>query len=77
MQLVINKKEAYQYLQNSNYADVLSVKEAQEILGVCRISIYHLIQSQQLDAFRIGRVYMIPKQAIVQFLTSRKGDEKL
>lgn len=77
MQLVINQEEAYKHLQNINCADVLSVKDVQKILGICRISVYHLIQSQQLDAFRIGRVYMIPKQAVVQFLISRKGDEKL
>lgn len=68
--------EASEHLQKSNYADILSVKDAQKILGVCRVSVYHLIESRQLNAFRIGRVYMIPKQAIAQFLMNRKGGEK-
>lgn len=72
MKLVLNPN-AYEILHNSNYADVLSVKDVQKILGICRISIYHLIQSNQLNAFRIGRVYMIPKQSIEQFLMNRRG----
>lgn len=74
MKLVINP-QAITQLDDPKYTDVLSVKDVQQILRICRISVYHLIQSRQIEAFQIGRTYMIPKQAVQAFL-SRKEERK-
>lgn len=55
-------------LEKSEYPDVLSVQEARKILGISRISVYKLIGSRQISAFCIGRTYMIPKDAMREFL---------
>lgn len=75
MKLVINPL-ASELLVQKKYPDVLSVKEVQEILGVCRISVYALIENSRIQAFRIGRTYMIPKQSIKNFLncTTTEGE---
>ena len=69
MKLKISDHAAKQ-LEVKSYPDVLSVKQASEILGIGRVSIYHLIENNQLMAFRKGRTYFIPKQAIKTFLSN-------
>lgn len=71
MKLVINP-QAITQLDDPKYTDVLSVKDVQQILGICRISVYNLIQSGQIEAFQIGRTYMIPKQAVQAFLSRKE-----
>lgn len=63
--------ESLQNLENQKYPDVLTVKQAQTALGIGRISVYNLIESGQLQAFRIGRAYKIPKKSLIIFLTER------
>ena len=70
MKLTINPT-ALPRLGQGNYPDILAVKQAQDILGVGRVSVYRLIESGQIEAFRIGRVYKVPKQSLIQFLKMR------
>ena len=55
-------------LEKPKYSDVLSVQDVRKILGISRISVYKLINSHQISAFCIGRTYMIPKDAMREFL---------
>lgn len=61
-------------LQSPQYPDVLSIGEVREILGIGRVSVYNLIESHQLYAFRMGRVYQVPKSAVERFLSDREED---
>lgn len=70
MKLTIDSDALYK-LEHGEYPDVLTVKQAQEILGVGRVSVYDLIESGQIAAFRIGRIYKVPKQSLIQFLKKR------
>lgn len=70
MKLEINPY-ALQELKHKCYPDVLTVGETQKILKIGRLSVYRLIESGQLQAFRIGRAYHIPKKTLVQFLETR------
>lgn len=58
-------------LSRPEIPDVLTVHQAQTALGIGRISVYNLIESGQLQAFRIGRAYKIPKKALMNFITER------
>lgn len=58
-------------LSHPELPDVLTVKQAQSALDIGRISIYNLIESGQLQAFRIGRAYKIPKKSLINFITER------
>ena len=66
--------KAEAHLQNPKYPDVLSVGEVREILGIGRVSVYNLIESHQLYAFRMGRIYQVPKSAVARFLSDREED---
>ena len=74
MKLQISR-DAVARLNSSTDPDVLTVRQAQEILGVGRVSIYHLIESGSLLALQKGHAYCIPKCELLYFLEDweRKG----
>lgn len=62
---------ALRELGRKTYPDVLTVQQVQKILKIGRVSVYHLIENGKIPAFRIGRIYYIPKKTLVQFLEMR------
>lgn len=74
MKLTI-KKDAEKNLKNSNLPDILSCQQVAMILGIGRVSVYHLIEERKLTAFRIGRTYYVQKQSVQQYIETR-GENK-
>lgn len=52
----------------SEYADVVTVKQLQQMLNIGRSKVYSLLQSKEIKAKRIGRDYRIAKKSIIEFL---------
>ena len=52
------------------YPAVLTVKQVAEILGVCKASVLTLIHENKLHAIKVGRLYKIPKDQIIDYLKS-------
>lgn len=50
------------------YDDLLTVEETCELLKMGRDAVYSLLHSGKLKSFRNGRVWRIPKQAIIDFI---------
>ena len=48
--------------------DLLTVEEACDLLRIGRGAMYPLLASGQLKAFRNGRVWRIPKEALIQYV---------
>ena len=70
MKLEINPK-ALKELERKSYPDVLTAQQVQKVLKIGRLSVYQLIENNKIPAFRIGRVYYIPKKTLAQFLEMR------
>lgn len=51
-----------------DYSDLLTTQEACEALRIGYNTLYHLLHSGQLKGYRCGRVWRIPKVAIVDFI---------
>lgn len=51
-----------------DYPDVMDVKQVMSALNICRSSVYSLIKSGDLQHIQIGRVYKIPKVALIKYL---------
>lgn len=47
--------------------DFLTVEELCELLKICTKSAYVLLQEGKIRAFRNGRVWRIPKQAVIDY----------
>ena len=52
----------------SEYPAVLTTEEACEALRMGYNALYELLQSGMLKAYRNGRVWRIPKQAIIEYI---------
>ena len=47
---------------------VLHVKELAEVLSISQNTAYALVRSGQIRSIRTGRIYRIPKDALVEYL---------
>lgn len=71
MQLQINSK-ANGLLESSELPDLLTVHDVSKILGIGRVSVCKQISAGKLIAVQKGRIYHIPKSAVINFLRSRE-----
>jgi len=53
-----------------DYPDILTIPEIMAMLGIGKSSVYKLLQSNQIQHVRVGRKYIVPKQAVIGFLKS-------
>ena len=60
----------------NKYPDVLTVKEAREILRIGMNNMYHILQSGELKSIKIGRIYKIKKQNVIEYI-DRKSKERI
>lgn len=49
--------------------DILSVDEVCEILKVGHNAVYRLLNAGEIKAFRNGRIWRIPKQGLLDYIT--------
>lgn len=75
MQLQINLS-AIETLKNTELPDLLTVRQVGEILGISRVSVCKQISSGKLFAAQKGRIYHIPKSAVIGFLRNREENHK-
>lgn len=51
-----------------NYDDILNVEEACEALKIGYNAMYELLNTGKLGGYRNGRVWRIPKAALVEYI---------
>lgn len=52
------------------YPDVLTVKDLQKALHIGKTAAYGLLENKRIPSFKIGRVYKIPKTALIGYVQS-------
>ena len=52
---------------------VMTVEDLMPILGIGRNTAYELVRSKQIFSVKIGRQLRIPKQALIDYLTSSRS----
>ena len=57
----------------SEYDDVLSTNDVQEILHVGKSAVYALCKEQKLKSFKIGRTWKIPKTSVSEFIEKERS----
>lgn len=50
------------------YNAIMSVQELMEALNIGRNSVYELLNSGEIAAFRIGRNWKIPKDSVIHYI---------
>ncbi len=52
--------------------ELLTLEELCETLMIGRSTAYKLLHSGELKAFRIGRIWKIPKDGVIEYLKMKK-----
>ena len=55
------------------FDDLLNVQEACKMLRMSRNSLYVLLKTGELKAYRQGRVWKIPKKSVMEYLSEKTG----
>ena len=55
------------------FEDLLEVDEVQELLHMSRNSVYVILRSGELKGYQQGRIWKIPKQAVIEYIKRRSG----
>ncbi len=56
---------------NNDY--LISIEEACDYLHCGKSTLYKLLQTEQLKAFRINRRWKIPRESIMKFIVAKTG----
>lgn len=51
------------------YNDLLTIDEVCEVLSIGKNRAYELLNSKQIRAFKIGRIWKIPKISLINYIT--------
>ena len=52
----------------NNTKDILTLKELQELLHIGKNTALRLVQSDEIEAFRVGNQWRITKDSILKFI---------
>lgn len=52
----------------NQYEDLVTVEELTEMLNIGKNSAYKLLASGKLKAFRINRIWKIPRQSVTEYI---------
>ncbi|WP_193603803.1 helix-turn-helix domain-containing protein [Niallia nealsonii] len=58
-----------------NHDDILTVDELMDILYIGKNTAYQLLNSRKIQAFKIGRVWKIPREAVTQYIIQQSGSK--
>ena len=56
----------------NDYSDIVTIDELCEMLRIGKNKAYELLRNGDIKAFRCGRLWIIPKQAVEEFILLRK-----
>ncbi len=59
-----------------DYPDVLTPQQVQEMLGVGQGMAYQLLREGKIQNVRMGKLYRVPKSAVIDYLYSGKSAER-
>lgn len=59
-----------------HYPDALTPAQVQEMLGVGRRMTYGLLRRGEIQSVRMGRLYRVPKVAVIDYLCAADSTEK-
>ena len=54
-----------------SFDDVMTVDETAEALRIGKNALYALLENKQLRGYRNGRVWRIPKEAVIEFIRTQ------
>lgn len=62
----LEKKE--NLINRDIYSDLISVNEMCNMLGIGKNTAYTILNNKKIKAFRIGRIWKIPRQSVIDYI---------
>ena len=56
--------------------NLISTKEAAEILGISTVAVWKRIQKRQIQAFKVGRAYVVDRRSLGNIYQEMSTDDK-
>lgn len=56
-----------------SYGDMISLDELCEMLAIGKNTAYHLLKTDQIHAFKIGRIWKIPRESVSKYVLSQSA----
>lgn len=56
-----------------NYAELITIDELCELLMIGRTTAYRLLRSNEINAFKIGKVWKISKASVERYVKERSN----
>lgn len=50
------------------YNDMITIDDLCDMLAIGKNTAYHLLNTNQIHAFRIGRIWKIPREAVSEYV---------
>ncbi len=54
----------------SQYSDIVTIDELCEMLRIGKNKAYQLLRSERISSFKDGRLWMIPKQSVIAYISN-------
>ena len=54
-----------------NYDDMVTIEELCEMLAIGRNTAYSLLKAGEIKAFKIGRIWKIPREAVSEYVLKK------
>ncbi len=54
----------------SQYSDIVTIDELCEMLRIGKNKAYQLLRNGRISSFKDGRLWMIPKQAVIDYISN-------
>ena len=58
---------------DNNYNDMVSLEDLCEMLAIGKNTAYRLLKTNQIHAFKIGRIWKIPRESVEEYVYSKKN----
>lgn len=55
------------------YGEMVTVDDLCEMLSIGRCAAYKLLSSGELHAFKIGRIWKIPRDSVAEYILNKSG----
>lgn len=72
----VNNRKGDIQIMLDQYEALLTISDLREILNIGRNAVYDLLNQGAIPAFRIGRNWKIPKEAVIFYLSQWKSSQQ-
>lgn len=67
----VDKRKGSTLMNTETYEYLITIEELFEMLSIGKNTTYRLLKTNQIKAFKIGRIWKIPRDAVSQYVISQ------